>query len=115
MPRRKFSRSKRLFIASRADFKCEYCHTPEDFTTDLFNIEHIIPIVEHGTDADDNLAYSCGGCNGNKHTQILWTDPKTGISVPLVNPRKDNWEEHFTWNENFTLIIGTTSPLDGLP
>ncbi len=59
MPRRRFSLSKRLFIAARAGFLCEYCHTPEDFSPDLFNIEHIIPLLHEGTDEDDNLAHAC--------------------------------------------------------
>jgi len=108
MPRRRISRQKRLAIAERARFVCEYCHTPEDFSTDLFNIEHITPILHGGTNKDDNLAYSCGGCNGNKHFHVLGEDPITKIPAPLFHPRKDNWEDHFYWNEDRTLLIGLT-------
>jgi 5-methylcytosine-specific restriction endonuclease McrA len=108
MPRRKISRSKRLSIAQRAGFHCEYCKTPEDFSTEVFNIEHVIPLVHGGTDADDNLAYSCGGCNGNKHFHVVWTDPQTEELAPLFHPRKGTWKEHFSWNEDLTLLIGLT-------
>lgn len=108
VPRRKFALSKRLFIATRADFVCEYCHTPEDFSPDLFNIEHVIPLLHDGTDEDNNLAYACGGCNGNKHGHIAWNDPETGVHTPLFHPRNDKWKEHFSWNEDLTLLLGST-------
>ena len=28
--------------------------------------------------------------------------------MPLFHPREQRWEEHFTWNSDFTLIIGLT-------
>jgi hypothetical protein len=33
----------------------------------------------------------------------------TGKSVRLFNPRRQRWEDHFTWNEDYMLIIGLTS------
>jgi hypothetical protein len=24
-------------------------------------------------------------------------DPQTGVTVPLFNPRKDDWNDHFRW------------------
>lgn len=108
MPRRKIPSARRLEIAMRAGFLCEYCHTPEDFTTDTFNIEHILPILHGGSEAEGNLAYSCGGCNGNKHFHISWNDPDSGQSSPLFHPRKDKWEEHFSWSEELILLVGQT-------
>ena len=108
MPRRKFAVSKRLLIASRADFLCEYCHTPEDFSPDLFNIEHVIPLSHAGTDGDDNLADAYGGCNGNKHVHVTWNDPQTGVNTLLFHPRNDEWQEHFTWNKDLTFLLGST-------
>jgi hypothetical protein len=32
----------------------------------------------------------------------------TGRSVRLFNPRRQRWEDHFTWNEDYTLVIGLT-------
>ncbi|WP_202803614.1 hypothetical protein [Spirulina subsalsa] len=29
-------------------------------------------------------------------------------SVPLFNPRQNQWSEHFTWSKNGTEIIGLT-------
>lgn len=67
MPRRKFSLARRWQIAQRAGFLCEYCHTPEDFSPDVFDVEHILSLFEGGSNYDENLALACGGCNHNKH------------------------------------------------
>lgn len=35
-------------------------------------------------------------------------DPVSGDTVPLYHPRKQRWNNHFAWNDDFTLIIGLT-------
>lgn len=55
-----------------------------------------------------NLAYACSGCNGHKHAKVKAIDPITGKLVWLFNPRRQTWEEHFTWNEDYTRVIGLT-------
>jgi len=32
----------------------------------------------------------------------------SGELVPLYHPRYQIWEEQFTWNEDFTFVIGLT-------
>lgn len=96
-------------VTERAGRLCEYCRSPLDFTTDLFAIEHIIPVVESGSNELDNLALACSGCNMYKHDFITEIDPATGEEVFLFHPRKDTWEEHFSWNHDFSQIIGETS------
>ena len=71
-------------------------------------MEHIIPLAAGGSDTEDNLALACQGCNGGKHDNISAIDPLTGETVPLYHPRRDDWHEHFTWNADFTLLIGST-------
>lgn len=56
----------------------------------------------------ENLAYSCGGCNPKKSAKITVTYPKTGKQIPLFHPRKENWNDHFKWDEEALQIIGTT-------
>ena len=29
--------------------------------------------------------------------------------VPLYNPRRQRWQEHFCWSEDYTQILGLTS------
>jgi hypothetical protein len=35
-------------------------------------------------------------------------DPVTESRMPLFHPRRDRWNEHFAWNDNFTLMLGLT-------
>ena len=108
MPRPKFTAANRLSIAQRAGFCCEYCQTPEDFSPDIFDIEHIISLANGGKSDDGNLALACGGCNAFKSTAISWTDPLTNLISPLFHPRQDTWSAHFNWNDDFTELIGLT-------
>src|SRR5207249_950608 len=48
------------------------------------------------------------GCNGRKYVAVRAWDPATGVEAPLYNPRKQRWEEQFTWSADFTRIIGRT-------
>jgi hypothetical protein len=36
-------------------------------------------------------------------------DPETQTGVPLFNPRRDNWAEHFLWLEGGVTIQGITA------
>jgi hypothetical protein len=56
--------------------------------------------VSRGGDPSDpgNLAWACPGCNLRKSDRVVATDPAAGVSVPLFNPRVDQWREHFRWD-----------------
>ncbi len=100
---------KRESVAERANYLCEYCLSPQDFATQSHSIEHILPKTRKGSDELENLALACQGCNGYKSDIIEATDPYTNRKVPLYNPRKDIWNDHFIWSDDFLEIIGTTS------
>jgi hypothetical protein len=38
-----------------------------------------------------------------------FTDPLTGAEITLFNPRRDNWADHFSWEQNGLLIVGLTA------
>ena len=57
----------------------------------------------------DNLALSCQGCNSHKYDKTEGRDPVSQKIVPLFHPRQQRWSDHFTWNEDFTFMIGLTS------
>jgi hypothetical protein len=78
------------------------------FSHDPFAVDHIQPTSREGSDSLDNLAYSCLGCNGYKLDRVTAVDPITLETVPLFHPRRHSWREHFTWNADFTVIVGTT-------
>jgi hypothetical protein len=55
------------------------------------------------------LAFSCQGCNNHKYNKTEGYDPASGDKTPLYHPRQHQWNVHFTWNEDFTMLIGLTS------
>jgi hypothetical protein len=71
-------------------------------------IEHIIPLAKGGQDRESNLWLACPICNRHKSDKIAGIDATTGKSVPLFNPRKQKWFEHFRWSEDGLRIIGLT-------
>ncbi len=44
------------------------------------------------------LSYVCSFCNASKGSNVAGYDPETGTLVPLFNPRRDNWQDHFAWD-----------------
>ncbi len=46
----------RQLVRERAKFLCEYCHSPEWSSADLFTLEHLVPQSLGGSDELDNLA-----------------------------------------------------------
>jgi hypothetical protein len=72
-----------------------------------FHIEHIVPGSRGGPDDPDNLALACPSCNLHKSDRMDVSDPDSGTMVPLFNPRKDRWDEHFRWDGH--RIVGVTA------
>lgn len=108
MPRPHIPAAQRQFIIDRARSRCEYCQCLVDYATEPFAIEHIVPFSRGGSTSLDNLAFSCSGCNGHKYNKTEALDPISSEVVSLFNPRQQRWQEHFGWNEDYTLVIGLT-------
>jgi 5-methylcytosine-specific restriction endonuclease McrA len=100
--------AQRQAVWARARGRCEYCHTPDGFVPGSFAVEHIVPQSKGGRTRLDNLALSCPAYNGHKYNKVEGTDPLNRSLVPLFNPRKQRWAEHFVWSDDFTLLIGLT-------
>lgn len=98
----------KLEVLSRAKWCYEYCRTQSRYSPDPLSIEHIVPRSGGGANETDNLAAACQGCNNHKFTCTSSIDPVTGFSVPLFDPRREEWNDHFSWDENCTLIVGRT-------
>lgn len=95
-------------VVERANHCCEYCCSQARFAVQSFSVEHIIPKSRGGANSLDNFALACQGCNNFKYNKIEDEDPVTGNVVPLYHPRKHRWNDHFTWSDDFMLIIGLT-------
>jgi len=111
----------RLAVRLRARDACEYCLLP---AKGLFHVDHIIPpdlwidyaagdvpgltpVPERrGPDHLDNLAWCCPFCNGSKARRV--TARIGGQSQRLFDPRRDTWQEHFTFMHQYLFVIGVT-------
>jgi hypothetical protein len=88
---------------------CGYCQSPQHLIPIPFEIEHILPIAEGGTNTEENLWLACRVCNSFKHAKTHAVDPKTNRKIRLFNPRKQMWQEHFEFSDDKTAIIGKTA------
>ena len=96
------------FVSARARHACEYCHAPEIVFNLPFEVEHINPQSFGGETREENLALSCRSCNLYKSNYLSATDELTQTSVPLFNPRREIWSEHFSVNEETGEMKGLT-------
>lgn len=88
---------------------CEYCHSPERSSSDIFTIDHLIPRSLGGSDEYDNLALACRRCNERRYNFTTGTDPQTKEEAAIFNPRLQRWSNHFMWIDNGLKIVGTTA------
>lgn len=99
----------RQLVREKANYLCEYCHSPERLSANRFTIDHVIPRSLGGSDDLHNLALACRRCNERRYNFMTGVDPETQTGVPLFNPRRDNWAEHFLWLEGGVTIQGITA------
>lgn len=95
-------------VADEAKHRCGYCLTAEMVVGAPMELDHITPEALGGTSEEENLWLACSFCNSYKGDRLAAPDPETGEMVPLFNPRRQAWNEHFAWAENGAIIVGLT-------
>jgi HNH endonuclease len=98
----------RQLVRQRAEYLCEYCHSPERSSSDTFTIDHLIPKSLGGSDELDNLALACRHCDERRYNFTTGTDSQTGKKAPIFNPRLQQWADHFIWIDDGLTITGKT-------
>src|SRR5438105_9248666 len=99
--------SSRGLVQRRAENRCEYCGLSQNVARLVsFHVEHIIARQHGGDDELSNLALACYHCNLHKGPNLTGIDPETLKLVPLFNPRKHGWNEHF--HRSGSSIVGRT-------
>lgn len=97
-------------VAGRANYRCEYCLAPEATSPGRFQVGHIVPRVQGGSDDLANLALACSACIRRKSQATLALDVETSTVVPLFKPRRDVWDTHFRFHlaTDGITIVGIT-------
>jgi hypothetical protein len=103
------SETIRQKVKERAENRCEYCLSHQDYIMGRLQIDHIQPVAKGGEDTENNLCLACELCNQYKWTQTEDLDSQSGEIVSLFNPRQQQWQKHFTWSPEGTEIIGLTA------
>jgi 5-methylcytosine-specific restriction endonuclease McrA len=63
--KRSVSETKKKFVASRQNWKCDNC---KEQLKASFEVDHIIRLEHGGSNHIDNLVALCRGCHGDKTT-----------------------------------------------
>lgn len=96
----------RRFVIQRAAGRCEYCGLSQEGQEATFHVDHVIPVTAGGETVAENLALACVSCSLRKAARQTVIDPQSGQEVPLYNPRRDSWHEHFQWEGVY--LVGLT-------
>jgi len=102
-------RKLKELVKKRANGLCEYCKSPSNISSHSFAMEHIEPEIKGGKTTEDNLAFSCQGCNNRKYDKASAIDPETQELVKLFHPRLQEWDDNFSWSEDLLKILGETA------
>ena len=97
-------------VRRRAAQLCEYCHASERWQYVKFTFDHVVPLSRGGTDSVDNLALACFHCNRRKSDKTSARAEGSDEDVPLFNPRRQAWSEHFAWSADGLLVVGHPGP-----
>ena len=95
-------------VRQRADNRCEYCLSHQNYVMGRLQIDHIMPVARGGSNDEDNLCLACELCNGHKWAKTEAIDAESEKTSFLFNPRLQKWEDHFVWSANGIEVVGVT-------
>jgi hypothetical protein len=94
-------------VKRRAGYRCEYCR----IVGWELQIDHILPRSPRRRDSaeeldvPENLAAACAHCNRLKGDFTTGRDPLTGREARLFHPRRDAWDDHFAWSNDYLRLL----------
>ncbi|WP_437331407.1 HNH endonuclease [Sorangium sp. So ce394] len=108
MSRSYISKALREQVAREARHRCGFCLTSSSIIGSPMEIDHIIPASLGGLTERENLWLACSLCNEHKGNRIAASDPHTGETVRIFDPRRQAWPDHLSWSAAGDQIIGKT-------
>ncbi len=96
-------------LLAQAGYRCGYCRSSQRIMGVRLILDHLTPRARGGSDHEANLWPCCQPCNGSEQARTQARDPLGGEIVPLFNPRRQRWGEHFAWENGGRLIAGRTA------
>lgn len=109
MSKTKLPLALRREVASHFHFRCAYCQSQEAVLGIRFTVDHIIPEAFGGKRELSNLCLACWDCNLAKGQHVAAVDPEMNELVPLYHPHRQQWHDHFAWQDEGALIVGKTA------
>jgi hypothetical protein len=94
----------RRLVVARAESLCEYCLVHADDAFFGCEVDHVVSEKHGGLTTADNLAFACLPCNRRKGSDIGSVAEGTGALTRFYNPRTDVWLEHFSYDEDGSVI-----------
>jgi hypothetical protein len=88
----KIPQNIQALVRQRANFLCEYCHSPEFLSTAPLTIDHLTP-----------------QCNERRYNFTTGIDPETRKESLLFHPRQQIWAEHFIWTADKLRVLGLSA------
>ena len=107
MTRPRIPNALRQLVIERAVGRCEYCMIHEDDRPGSHQVDHVIALKHDGQTINENLALACAICNNNKGSDLATIDWASEGIIPLFNPRKQHWRDHFSLSG--AQLVGVTA------
>lgn len=102
--RKAITKSLRFEIFKRDRFSCSYCgRTPPEV---LLHVDHVIPVVDGGTNDPENLTTSCQDCNLGKGPRSLEAGIRPG-------PSPDDLEERIEQAKAYLALMAQVQDIRG--
>lgn len=88
----------RRIVTQRSANRCEYCRLSQTGQEARFHVDHIIPEMDGGLTALENLALACVSCSLRKEARQSSIDPVSRRLARLYHPRQQRWTAHFRFD-----------------
>jgi HNH endonuclease len=110
MKRKAIKRGQRFDILSRDGFRCRYCGVTAQEAK--LQVDHVIPVAAGGETENQNLAASCGECNGGKSAKLVLQAGATFLQWLRRQVKREDWIGDLADDEVITPLAEVNSYQD---